>query len=138
METPITLTGVTVDRLVSATILQLTGVGSTDFSPYVGRAATVVGSHARMTRRPADRLHRLPSVAAGATVTQDVTVTGANADIFAAHPRSSHPLHSGFLGLARCRSRPTPALPTPSVLVIQNPTGAAIDRPGESWFLGHR
>ena len=133
METPITLTGVTVDRLVSATILQLTGVGSTDFSPYVGRAATVVGSHARMTSEDRQTVYiDLPSIAAGATVTQDVTVTGANADIFAATAVIASP-HSGFLASGLLLLTAYSSAANTVRLVIQNPTGAAIDRPGESW-----
>jgi hypothetical protein len=75
----------------------------------------------------------LPSIAAGATVTQSVTVTGvrtANSGSGAAvvaDPASG--FRSSGLLLLGCYPTGTDTVR----LVIQNPTGGAIDQVGENW-----
>ena len=133
IDSPITLTSANVDRSYASNILQISSIGSTDFSPYIGNTAVVIGSHAPQTTGDRQVVFiDLPSIAAGATVTQDVTVAGlggtnGSACGVIAGPPNGFP-GSGLL-LLGCFQNGT----NTARLVIQNPTGGAIDRPGENW-----
>jgi hypothetical protein len=134
MDSPIALTSATVDRTFNNNILQITGLTGLDFSPYVGRTAVVAGTHAPMSTQDRTQIFiDLPSIAAGATVTQSVTVTGVktgNSGSCATVVASPGPaFSSGGLLLFGCY----PTASDTVRLVINNPTGGAIDTAGESW-----
>ena len=131
---PITVASNGVDRIVSSTVLSLTGLGSTDFTPYIGKTAAVVGSHAPQSTGDRQQVFvDLPSIAAGATVTQTVSVSGlapghtGGAAGVVANPGGTF----GSSGLLLLGAYPSAGGTVK--LVIQNPTGAAIDLAGESW-----
>jgi hypothetical protein len=134
LDGPIALTSANIDRNFGVNILTITGLGSTDFAPYIGQTAVTTGSHPAATTGDRQTIFiDLPSIAAGATVTQDVGVTGVStgnqghAAAAIASPASGF-TSSGLLLLGYY------VWATDQVrLVIQNPTAGAIDRPGENW-----
>jgi hypothetical protein len=135
IDSPIALTGATIDRVTNNNWLVLTGLGTTDFSPSIGRAALIVGDHAPSGASDREQVFvDLPSIAANSTQTVSVTVPGVNhgangnAVGVAADPGGGFANTAGLILLA--------CYPTASntvKLVIQNTTGAAIDLAGESW-----
>jgi hypothetical protein len=134
VDSPISLASANVDRTYSTTILQISGITGVDFSPYIGRTAVAAGTHAPMSTQDRQAVFiDLPSIAAGATVTQSVTVTGVktgNSGSGTAVVASPAPaFSSGGLLLLGCYPTGTDTVR----LVINNPTGGAIDTTGEVW-----
>lgn len=128
------LTGATFFKNSGAVALQISGLGATDFTPYIGKTAVIRGDHATATT--GDRRNitvDIPSVAAGGYATVDVAVTGVRFSALdeptgiIAQP-GANLLGSGLVMLgAYVRA-------TDSVrIVVHNPTGAAADPASESW-----
>ncbi len=137
LDSPVSLTGANVDRTFSTTILQISSItGSPDFTPYVGKTAVVTGSHAPMTTGNRQiAFIDLPSIAAGATVTADVTLSGvafANGQSGSAQAVVACP-NWGFTGAGLLLVGCYPVNTNVVRIVITNPTGGAIDRAGENW-----
>lgn len=113
-----------------------------DFSTLTGRRVALVNTAAWRMPTTGDRQVvgiDLPSIAAGATVTQTVTVTGANPGTSGSAAGISQangvvvtpPSTFSSSGLLLFAAYPT-ATDTVT-LIINNPTGGAIDRTSESW-----
>jgi lysophospholipase L1-like esterase len=134
LDSPLSLTSANVDRTYSPTFLQISGLGATDFSPYIGQTAVATGNHAPMTTQDRQQIFLdLPSIGAGVTSTVSVAVTGVatgqtgSATGVIASPGNVFGSSSLLLLGAY------PSATNTVRLVIQNPTGSAIDLAGESW-----
>jgi hypothetical protein len=132
-DSPISLTGATVDRTFSSTILQITSLTG-DWSPYIGQTATVVGSHAPQTTQDRQQVFvDLASIAAGATVKVTATVTGlATGQTGSGAAVIANP-GNGFGASSLVLYGVYPSATNTVTMVINNPTGSAIDLSGESW-----
>jgi hypothetical protein len=72
VDSPISLSSANVDRTVGSRILQIASLTG-DWSPYIGQTAVVTGTHAPQSTGDRQTVFiDLPSIAAGATVTQSV------------------------------------------------------------------
>jgi hypothetical protein len=134
VDSPIALTSATIDRVVGTNFLQVTGLGSIDFAPVIGQTALVTGSHPASTTGDRQQIFvDLPSVAAGATITQNVAVAGVALGSVGHGTAVIASPGGGFAGsglaLAGCYVSSTDQVR----LVITNPTAGAIDAAGESW-----
>lgn len=129
---PITLSGKTITRPFGGTGVRISGFGSTDFSASANRRVLLVSNGDGRLPSTGDRqevLVDLPSIAAGATVTQTVAVTGVAPRTTAVLPAVGSSFPASGLILLGCHPTATDVV----TLTIQNPTGSAVDLAASTW-----
>jgi hypothetical protein len=125
---PVSLSGATITRPFGTTNIRISGLTGNDFTNYVGKIAVVAGAHPGSTTGDRQVVSvDLASIAAGATATTTVTVTGARTgalhDATAVLCTPPAAFYTGGLVLLGC----APSANDTVTIAVLNPTGGAVD-----------